>query len=184
MPRKGSSLVPHPLSILLAEDDPLFRRALERDFSKRGCSVRAVASYDDAVQAARDEAPELAVVDLLLADRSGLDLLCELKRIERSIEVVILTGYASIVTAVRAVRLGAASYLPKPAGPEEIFAAIDDAVAEPETAGVYRGPTLAQLEWEHIHKVLADCGGNISEAARRLGLHRRSLQRKLGRFAP
>jgi len=117
-----------------------------------------------------------------MPDQSGLDLLRELRALDPSTRILILTGYGSIATAVEATRIGAVGYLPKPADADEILAAFAGgggaADARIET------PSLARTEWEHIQRVLGDCGGNVSEAARRLGIHRRSLQRKLQKYPP
>jgi two-component system response regulator RegA len=124
----------------------------------------------------------MAVLDLRMPGGSGLELLRELKRQDPATRVLMLTGYGSIATAVEAVREGAIGYLPKPADADEILAALAGANTAKE-----RGidtPSLARAEWEHIQRVLSDCGGNISEAARRLGIHRRSLQRKLHKYPP
>jgi two-component system response regulator RegA len=116
---------------------------------------------------------------------SGLDLVRHLHEMDPSTKIVVLTGYGSIATALDAMRLGATHYLPKPADVNGILAAFqrDQSPLEQPTEE-YRAPTLARAEWEHINRVLSDCGGNISEAARRLGLHRRSLQRKLQKHPP
>ena len=116
---------------------------------------------------------------------SGVELIGRLKEVDPSTRVIMLTGYGSISTAVDAVKLGAANYVPKPADADDIIAAFQrgDAPAGTQTHD-YQAPTLARAEWEHIQRVLGDCGGNISEAARRLGIHRRSLQRKLYKYAP
>jgi len=146
-----------------------------------------VATLADAIATARAESPELAVVDLRMPDASGLDALRELKRIDPATKVVMLTGYGSIATAVDAVRMGATHYLPKPADVDDIIAAFargDDEPSVPGASSDYSAPSLARAEWEHINRVLSDCDGNISEAARRLGIHRRSLQRKLQKYPP
>lgn len=172
-------------SLLLVDDDSVFRERLARAFASRGFEVQAAADYDEAVALARDDSPELAVVDLRMPGHSGLELVRELKKIDEQTKVVVLTGYGSIATAVEAMRIGAANYLAKPADADDILAAFEHAdapVLEP-TKG-YVAPSLARTEWEHINRVLNDTGGNISEAARRLGIHRRSLQRKLHKFAP
>jgi two-component system response regulator RegA len=171
--------------LLLVDDSEVFRERLARAFRERGFAVRTAGSCDEALVSAREHSPQAAIVDLRMPGRSGLELVRELKDLDSSIRVLVLTGYGSIATAVEAVRLGATNYLPKPADADEILAALRRGGAtleeEPETA---EAPTLARAEWEHIHRVMADCGGNVSEAARRLGIHRRSLQRKLRKRAP
>ena len=172
-------------SLLLVHDASVFRERLARAFISRGFEVQTAANYDEAVARAADDSPELAVVDLRMPGHSGLELVRELKKIDEQTKVVVLTGYGSIATAVEAMRIGAANYLAKPADADDILAAFEHAdapVLEP-TSG-YKAPSLARAEWEHINRVLNDTGGNISEAARRLGIHRRSLQRKLQKFAP
>jgi two-component system response regulator RegA len=115
--------------------------------------------------------------------RSGLEVVRHLRALDAQTRVVVLTGYGSIATAVEAMKLGAVNYLAKPADADQVLAALG--VTEPSDAGAEaQTPSLARVEWEHIHRVLQDCDNNVSEAARRLGLHRRSLQRKLARIPP
>ncbi len=172
-------------SLLLVDDDPVLRPRLARALRKRGFVVREAADGAEALAAARAESPELAVIDLRLPDVTGLEVLRDLLAIDPTTRALMLTGYGSIGTAVEAMRLGAANYLPKPADADEVVAAFERAAAPPLTAGApIEAPSLARAEWEHINRVLADCGGNVSEAARRLGLHRRSLQRKLQKYPP
>lgn len=173
-------------TILIVDDDEVFRRRLARAFEDRDYEVRTAVDADDALAQARADSPELAVVDLRMPGRSGLELVKELKAIDPGTRVVMLTGYGSIATAIDAVRLGAAYYLAKPADVDDILAAFaraENPPLEPPDAD-YQAPSLARAEWEHINRVLSDCGGNISEAARRLGIHRRSLQRKLQKYPP
>ena len=128
----------------------------------------------------------MALVDLRMPGRSGLELVRELHAIDPVTKIIVLTGYGSIATAIEAMRLGAAYYLSKPADADDVLAALarsDAPPLEPARAD-YVAPSLARAEWEHINRVLADCAGNISEAARRLGIHRRSLQRKLQKYPP
>jgi len=171
-------------SLLLVDDDAALRRRLARAFEERGFAVREADGVAAALALAREESPELAVVDLRVPDGDGLDVVRALKRIDPTTIVVVLTGYGSIATALEAVRLGATHYLTKPADVEELIAAFarenGDPSAAPRTE--HAAPTLARVEWEHIQRVLADCAGNVSEAARRLGIHRRSLQRKLAKY--
>ncbi len=176
----------HPHSILLVDDDRVFRERLGRAFESRGFEVRLAANFEEAVGQARHDSPEYAVVDLRMPGQGGLEVVRELKQIDPATRILVLTGYGSIATAVDAMKLGAANYLQKPADADDILAAFergDSPPLEPATH-VYKPPSLARAEWEHIHRVLADCGGNISQAARRLGIHRRSLQRKLRKYAP
>ncbi len=173
---------PRP-SYLVVDDDEVLRRQLVRALDSRGFDVRSAASFEEAVSLAEAEPPEYAVVDLRLAQRSGLDLVRVLLDLDAGTRVVMLTGYGSIATAVEATKLGAVNYLSKPADVDEIIAAFEPE-ASTEGAAVVRAPSLARAEWEHINRVLADCGGNVSEAARRLKIHRRSLQRKLSKRAP
>jgi two-component system response regulator RegA len=177
-------------SILIVDDDDVFRMRLGRAFEARGFEVRLAASRDSARAAAENESPELAVVDLRMPGGSGLDLVSDLAAIDATTRTVVLTGFGSIATALDAVKRGAVHYLTKPATVDEILAAFEgprgpepgavesnsEARPRPETV-----PSLARVEWEHINRVLAECDGNISQAARLLGIHRRSLQRKLAK---
>ena len=172
--------------LLLVDDSVAFRERLARAFRDRGFDVTTAGNYDEAMVVATDQPPDLAVVDLRMPGESGLTLVKGLKGLRESTLVLVLSGFGSIATAIDAMRLGAVNFLPKPADADDILAAFarggapvaDPAGIQPET------PSLARAEWEHIHRVLADCGGNVSEAARRLGIHRRSLQRKLQKRAP
>jgi two-component system response regulator RegA len=178
-----SADVPAQRSLLVVEDDEVLRTRLARAFRERGFEVREAHDLQTAESAALGEAPEHALVDLRLGAQSGLDVVRLLIAIDPATKVVVLTGYGSIATALEAVRLGATHYLTKPADIDEIlaaFARVDGSPAEPPMPDVT--PSLARVEWEHINRVLADCDGNVSQAARVLGLHRRSLQRKLGKY--
>lgn len=172
--------------MLIADDNQVLRERLAKALSQRGYVVRTAANYDEAIQQAMEDSPEMAVVDLKMPGRSGLELLRDLKQIDPATKVVILTGFGSIANAVDAMKLGAVNYVSKPADADDILAAFarGEAPALETPPGNYEPLTLARAEWEHINRVLADCGGNISEAARRLGIHRRSLQRKLQKLAP
>lgn len=173
-------------SLLLVDDDEIFRESLARALHRRGHRVWVAGDHAAAMQLARAESPDLAVVDLRMPGRSGLELVRDLKSAVKGVQIIVLTGYGSIATAVEATRMGAINYLPKPADAEDVLAAFQvvGSSAADEIPVAVEAPTLARAEWEHIHRILADCGGNISEAARRLGIHRRSLQRKLQKFAP
>ncbi len=177
--------ISHP-SILIVDDDDVFRERLARAFRDRDFEVRTAADYDEAMVLARTESPELAVLDLKMPGRSGLELARDLHGLDESTRIVILTGYGSIATAIEAVRVGATYYLPKPADADDVLTAFARGEAPPlePPRSDYLAPSLARTEWEHINRVLSDCGGNVSEAARRLGVHRRSLQRKLQKYPP
>lgn len=173
-------------SLLIVDDDEVFRDRLARALRDRGFEVRSASGYDEAMQLARTESPEMAVVDLRMPGRSGLELTRDLHELDPATRIVVLTGYGSIATAVEAVRLGAAHYVSKPADADDVLAAFargDSPPLDPPQSD-YVPPSLARAEWEHINRVLSDCGGNVSEAARRLGIHRRSLQRKLQKYPP
>jgi two-component system response regulator RegA len=171
------------VSVLVVDDDEIFRNRLARALEDRGLAVTVAGDHDAALDEARKESPELAIVDLKMPGGSGLDVVRDLLALDAGTRVVVLTGYGSIATAVEAIKLGAVHYLPKPADCDEILAALGMAVGDGAAAELAT-PTLARAEWEHIQRVLADCAGNISEAARRLGIHRRSLQRKLSKYPP
>jgi two-component system response regulator RegA len=185
MTEAHDSATPKP-SILLVDDDERLRSRMARAFEERGYEAQQAEGYDDAIAIAEHESTEYAVVDLRMPGKSGLEVVRELHRIDPATKLVVLTGYGSIATALEAVRLGATHYLTKPADVDEVIASFDRAdaaaeapVAEGETP---QTPSLARVEWEHIQRVLTDCGGNITKAAEKLGIHRRSLQRKLSKF--
>jgi two-component system response regulator RegA len=170
---------PNPRTLLVVDDDEPFRLRLVQAFRDRGFQASGAGTYEEAVSAAEADSPELAVVDLKLPGRSGLEVVRALRTIDPTTTVVVLTGYGSIATAVEGVRLGATNYLTKPADADQIAAAFEGTgatVAAPTSV-----PTLARVEWEHIQRVVSDCDGNVSQAARLLGIHRRSLQRKLAK---
>lgn len=167
-------------TLLLVDDDDAFRSRLARALEDRGFAVTAFPSVE-ATLASFAESPEHAVLDLRLAGASGLELLKVLRERDPSTKVVMLTGYGSIPTAIEATRLGATGYLTKPTDADAVVQALMGTSA---SVRVDETPSLARAEWEYIHRVLADCDQNVSEAARRLGLHRRSLQRKLQKHPP
>lgn len=175
-------------SVLLVDDDDRLRSRMARAFEERGYEAQQASGYDAALAIASEESTEFAVVDLRMPGKSGLEVVRELNRIDPATKVVVLTGYGSIATALEAMRLGATHYLTKPADVDEVIAAFDRDNAEPgDAATTSEGsepvtPSLARVEWEHIQRVLTDCDGNITKAAERLGIHRRSLQRKLAKF--
>ncbi|HTG38143.1 response regulator transcription factor [Sphingomonas sp.] len=165
--------------LLIVEDDAVFARTLARSFERRGDAVRVLSGPEGLEDAAREHGATHAVVDLRLGGASGLTCVAALHALDPAIRIVVLTGFASIATAVEAIKLGATNYLTKPANTDDIEAAFER--VEGDTAADIAASTtsLRTLEWEHIHQVLADTGFNISEAARRLGMHRRTLARKL-----
>lgn len=172
-------------SILLVDDDDVFRTQMARALERRELEVWSADGPPNAIALAREHFPELALIDLRMPEGNGLDLIRDLLDVDPHTNIVVLTGYGSIATALEAVRRGATHYLTKPVELEEIFAAfarkdLDPEVDPPEIPTTT--PSLARVEWEHIQRVLTDCGGNISHAARQLGLHRRSLQRKLAKY--
>ncbi len=174
-------------SIMLVDDSLVLRDRLVEAFQERGLRVSVAGDCDEAVRVFRRDPTDLAVVDLRMPGRTGLTLIPDLKSIRPDVKIVILSGFGSIATAIDAIRLGATNFIPKPADADDIlmaFARGDSTFEIEEEPGTIPVPTLAQAEWEHIHRVLADCSNNISEAARRLGIHRRSLQRKLRKRAP
>lgn len=173
--------------ILVVDDDRVLRERLARALGDRGFEVSDAADAEAALVEARLVPPDRAVLDLKMPGRSGLELVRDLLAEFPDVEIVVLTGYGSIASAVEAMRLGAVNYLSKPADADDVLAAFDgggDGVSDGDPESGVEAPSLARAEWEHINRVLADCDGNISEAARRLGLHRRSLQRKLAKMPP
>jgi two-component system, response regulator RegA len=169
-------------TLLVVEDDDFLRERLVRAFAERGFLAQGAASVSEARRLS-EEAPEYAVVDLRIGDESGLDVLRTLLARDPATRVVVLTGYGSIATAVEAMRLGAVHYLTKPADADQILAALKHTASD-SVPPANEPLSLARAEWEHINHVLVSVSGNISEAARRLGLHRRSLQRKLAKYPP
>lgn len=167
-------------SLLLVDDDATFRSVLSRALEKRGFAVTLAQSVEQALPLARANPPEYAVVDLKMEGASGLVLVQTLHELDAATRIVVLTGYASIATAVEAVKLGATQYLAKPANADEIVAAFGHH-ASTEAALEVQPATVERLEWEHINRVLQEQQGNISATARRLNMHRRTLQRKLAK---
>ena len=171
-------LTGEPRTLLVVDDDEPFRTRLVRALNARGFAAIGAADYEEALALATADTPECALVDLKLGGRSGLDVVRDLKALDATTRVVVLTGYGSIATAVRSVKLGADAYLTKPVDADQIVAAFGEGATGIDEVGP-AVQSLARVEWEHIQRVLADCDGNISQAARLLGSHRRSLQRKL-----
>ena len=167
---------------LVVDDDVVLRPRLARALRERGWDVREAEDVAAASAVVADSAVERALVDLRLPDGSGLDVVRALHEAQPEATIVVLTGYGSIANALEAVRLGATHYLTKPVTVDEVLAGFEERPAPgAEPPAEDDVPSLARVEWEHINRVLADSGGNVSEAARRLGMHRRSLQRKLAK---
>lgn len=165
--------------LYIVEDDAAFARTLQRSFDRRGYDVAVAASPTelDTLLAAR--MPDYAVVDLKLAQASGLTCVQALKAADADIVIVVLTGYASITTAVQAIKLGATSYLAKPANTDDIERAFGMTDGDADVPIEGRQTSIKTMEWERINETLAETGFNVSETARRLGMHRRTLARKL-----
>jgi two-component system response regulator RegA len=172
--------------LLIVDDDATFARVLGRALTSRGFEVITTDNADDARALTRRHQPRYCVLDLKLGDENGLRLIPELQALVPDIRVLLLTGYASIATAVEAIKRGAHDYLAKPVDANAVVRALLDGDSGPydpdDFADAPDAPLpLRRLEWEHIQRVLTECEGNISETARRLGMHRRTLQRKLSK---
>jgi two-component system response regulator RegA len=168
-------------SLLFVDDDQVLCDVMQRALSSRGYSVTAVQTVAEALRVIHAHPPEFAVVDLKLPDQSGLKVVAGLKAADAHTKIVVLTGYASIPTAIEAIKLGATYYLAKPTDADAVVAAFgrehgDDGVPIDATPA-----TVERVEWEHIQRMLKVNGGNVSATARALSMHRRTLQRKLGR---
>ena len=170
-------------SLLLADDDRPFLTRLTRAMEGRGFQVTAVDSVAEGLAFIRRTAPAFAVVDMRLGDGNGLDIISELKAIRPDARGIVLTGYGNIATAVTAVKLGAFDYLAKPADADEIYNAL--MAIQHDKAELPENPMSAdRVRWEHIQRIYELCGRNVSETARRLNMHRRTLQRILAKRAP
>jgi two-component system response regulator RegA len=167
--------------VLLVDDDELWLRACERGFRGLASSVHSTTNLSDALAFAAEQAPDLAVIDIRLGTESGIDLIEALRAAHPSCKIVMVSAYLSVALTARIVRKGAHLVLFKPVHPSEIVRQLQETHDEDEA---WVTPTLARAEWEHISRVLLDCKGNVSEAARRLGILRQSLQRRLRKHAP
>lgn len=173
---------PTALSILVVDDNTVFNQTLCRSLTRKGLSVLSSPSSEDAAEILNKHHVDGAIVDLKMEGASGLSLIPKIKALNPKCAIVMLTGYASIATAVEAIKLGANNYLTKPANTDEILAALfsDADIDAPENKNETDTPmSVNRLEWEHIQKVLTENNGNISATSRALGMHRRTLQRKL-----
>src|SRR5215471_10158508 len=178
-----SPVVPSDRSLLIVEDDKSFLQRLARAMETRGFVVTTAETVADGLQQVEKAAPAFAVVDMRLGDGTGLDVISALKRRRPEARGIVLTGYGNIATAVTAVKLGAVDYLAKPVDADDVVAAllaIEGKKAEPP-----ENPMSAdRVRWEHIQRIYELCGRNVSETARRLNMHRRTLQRILAKRAP
>jgi two-component system response regulator RegA len=175
--------LPEDRSLVLIDDDRAFLARLARAMELRGFEVRTGHSVADGLDLIHQKAPAFAVVDMRLEDGNGLDVIAELARVRPQARAIVLTGYGNIATAVTAVKLGAVDYLSKPADADEIFAALTRSAGE--RAAPPENPMSAdRVRWEHIQRVYEMCERNVSETARRLNMHRRTLQRILAKRAP
>lgn len=171
-------------TFLVVDDDEIFCSVLARTLERRGFRVATACSLAEAQQALAQQHPEFAVVDLRIGQESGLTLVRELAGLDPPVRSVVLTGYGSIATAVEAIKLGAVQYLTKPVEADEILVALqgEGPGVEAVTTAAPKPLSVRRAEWEHIQRVLANHDGNISAAARALGIHRRTLQRKLRKY--
>jgi two-component system response regulator RegA len=169
--------------LLIVDDDEPFRTRLARAMERRGYRVVTADSVEGGIAAARAAPPAFAVVDLRLGEGSGLDVVKALREARADVRVVVLTGYGNIATAVAAVKAGAVDYLPKPADADQVEAALK-MNCRPLPPPPEHPMSADRVRWEHIQRVFEQCGRNVSETARRLNMHRRTLQRILGKYAP
>lgn len=169
-------------TLLVVDDDEAFRLAIGGALERRGFAVSLAGNVAEALELAKQTVFEYALVDVRMPGGSGIELVKALRAIDDGTRIVVLTGYGTIANAVEAMRAGAFDYLTKPVNAAVCARVLlGNASSEGVTEDV---PSLDRVEWEYLNRVLADCGGNISEAARRLRMHRRSLQRKMGKLPP
>ncbi len=163
-------------TILTIDDDNIFRERLTKAFNKRGLIADQAQNTIEALSKTNDLKPDLVVLDLMLGTESGLDLISEIRKICPKVKIVMLTGYGTISTTVEAMKNGVVNYLTKPADADTILAAFLGEIKINSATGI---PPLHQVEWDYIQKIIQQCDGNITKASKLLGLHRRSLQRKM-----
>jgi two-component system response regulator RegA len=167
------------MKYLIIDDDQTFACILARSLEKRGCTVAVAHGEPSALARCAEHQPERIVLDLKLEETSGLHLIGKLLAVVPTARIVMLTGYSSIPTTVEAIKLGATQYLCKPASVDDIIEAFGQLQGNPQVDIPGLPPSVERLEWEHIQRILTDNDGNISATARALGMHRRTLQRKL-----
>jgi two-component system response regulator RegA len=175
---------PEQRPLLIVDDDLTFCRVLARAMEGRGYAVTVAHDVNQAIWNAEQSLPRFAVVDLRMPGPSGLTLVRRLKELDADMRVVVLTGYASIATAIEAIKIGATHYLAKPVTAEEIIAAFERTMPDAEVKVVGDPLPVNRVEWEYIQRVLLEHQGNISDTAKALGMHRRTLQRKLAKRPP
>lgn len=168
-------------SLLIVDDDITFCDVLAKAMTKRGFNVNCAHAIDDALKNVEAMTPEFAIIDLKLSNESGLILVEKLKALDPGTRIVMLTGYASIATAVEAIKLGATHYLAKPVDADEIMKAFERTTGDSDVQISTNPLSVGRLEWEYIHRILAENNNNISVTARILNMHRRTLQRKLAK---
>ncbi len=168
-------------TLLLVDDEEVFCKVLAKALAQRGFEVTCARDCGQATRAATEIRPDDAVVDLRIGTESGLTLIPTLKNINPDMRILVLTGYASIATAVEAIKLGATHYLSKPVDADDIVAHLNKQAGDPDTPVAHQRMSVDRMEWEYIQKTLAEHDGNISAAARALKMHRRTLQRKLAK---
>lgn len=162
--------------VLIAEDDADLASSLARSFERRGYQTKTTSNVKEALESLKNFHPRFAVIDLKMPGESGLELIPKIHEFDKNIKIVVLTGYASITTTIEAIKLGACYYLAKPANVDDIIAAFD---GDAKKENLNKKTSLKNVEWEYIHKALVESDFNISRAAKILGLHRRTLARKL-----
>lgn len=171
-------------TLLIVDDDEMFRTAFAKAMQRRGVRVHAVGAIADALSKASGSPPDYAILDLRLSDGNGLQLVRLLREISPAMRIVVATGYGSIASAVSAIKFGAADYLTKPVDVDHLLGILrgsgDSAIVEPASEPM----TPERVRWEHIQRILLECDHNVSETARRLRMHRRTLQRVLAKHAP
>ncbi|HTY64104.1 MAG TPA: response regulator [Acidobacteriota bacterium] len=173
-------------AVLIIDDDVIFRTRLSRAFEHRGWEVHGAGDLNSALGAASEISPDLVIIDLRMPGESGIEVVRRLRDLDSTVSIIMLTGYGSIATALEAIMSGANHYLTKPVDVDQILATYENIRSSPssDTPSPETVPSLARVEWEHIQRILTDCGGNITQTAKLLGIHRRSLQRKLSKRPP
>jgi two-component system, response regulator RegA len=172
--------------MIIVDDDEIFRNRLCRAFSQRNWHAHGAATAEEALALVDEHEPDMVLIDLRLSSESGLDVIGQVRGKDATAKIIMLTGFGSIATALTAIKLGADDYVSKPADVDQILTSYMklSGVDGSDGTDIPPAPTLARVEWEHVQRVLSDCDGNVSKAARVLGIHRRSLQRKLEKYPP